>query len=211
MHDFVTRLYWFVRGGAGYLIDLYRIATLSFRNPHNMTKYLQIRAVMRRTASKIMIEAGTYRGITAARCASLFEHVYTIELDSMLFHRAAHALSHRPNVTVIHGDVLQELPKLMERDDVRASLVYLDGHFSGGITASGLRPEPAADALALLSKHRDKVCAIIIDDFRSFGVECGTPKKSEIMRTSEECFGSEGFDISVHLDQIIIARQRRRV
>lgn len=203
-----TRICCFFRGWIGFLVDVYRITNFSFLNPHNYTKYLQINAVRKQTESLIFIEAGTFNGVTAARCSFVFEKVFTIELDTGLFENASQALLNRKNVTPIHGDAIEELPKLMGRDDMHHLLVYLDGHYSGGITACGAIPEPARHELEILSDYRNKIEAIIIDDFRAFGIDHGYPDKSDIIKSAELNFGKHGFDIRVHLDQIIIVRQR---
>lgn len=208
MNNVWRRFYWYFRGWIGFIIDIYRIANFTFVNPHNYTKYRQINAVRKQTDSRIFIEVGTFKGVTAARCSFVFEKVFTIELDNTLFNSAARSLLGRRNVTVIHGDAMEELPKLMERDDMHHLLIYLDGHYSGGLTACGPIPEPAKHELEILSEHRNKIEAIIIDDFRAFGFEPGSPDKSDIIKTAEIFFGRHDYDISVHLDQIIIVRRK---
>ena len=77
-------LYLYSKGLAGYFQDLYRIARLNFSNPHSYTKFLLIDRVRKNTGATILIEAGTFRGITTARASSVFDQVYSIELDKTL-------------------------------------------------------------------------------------------------------------------------------
>jgi predicted O-methyltransferase YrrM len=74
----------YLQAFAGHLIDLYWLNTFHFANPHSYSKLRIINAVRKKTGARMMIESGTYRGVTAARCARLFEKVYTIELDKDL-------------------------------------------------------------------------------------------------------------------------------
>src|SRR5262249_52955544 len=78
-----------------------------------------------------------------------------------------------------------ELPKIVARSEVRDLLVFLDGHFSGGETALGELPEPAIEEIKALGAFRDKVRAVVVDDFRSFGVEQGWPSKASLIQSFE--------------------------
>ena len=199
-------LYLYSKGLAGYFQDLYRIARLNFSNPHSYTKFLLIDRVRKNTGATILIEAGTFRGITTARASSVFDQVYSIELDKTLAAAATENLSSKKNVKVIQGDALQVIPQLFEDHELHDVLLFLDGHFSGSETACGDLPEPAAEELRALKPYRDKIRAIVIDDLRSFGTESGFPMKSELLRSAEDEFGSD-FDITLFLDQLIITRK----
>jgi len=203
---FMDRTWREARGIGGHLIDLARIARHRFRNPHSYTKYLLIRAIQRRTGAETFVEAGSYRGVTADRCARDFRAVYTIEIDETLACAARRHLAGRRNCTVIHGDAVAVLPSLLARRDVDRVVLSLDAHFSGGDTAAGAVPEPALLEIASASQFKAKICGIVIDDFRSFGTEPGFPRKWEVLRAVEERFGSGEFILSVHLDQVILER-----
>jgi hypothetical protein len=188
----------------GYCLDLYRIASFSFKNPHSYTKFRQIKSIQEKTNSTVFIETGTYRGVTTKRCSSIFEKIYTIELDEKLATGAAAYLANKKNIEVIQGDALAVLPKLLNGEVVNNVLIFLDGHFSGGETACGNLLEPAVEELTIISKYRDKVKGIVIDDFRLFGTEHGFPKKSDLLKVAEKYF--DDYEITVHLDQLIIAK-----
>lgn len=199
-------LYLHVRGWAGYIQDLYRIAGINFSNPHSYTKFLVINKLRKRTGATVLVEAGTFRGVTTARCSSVFDRVYSIELDPKLARAATRYLRKKNNVHVIQGDALQVIPELMEKEKLSNVLLFLDGHFSGGETACGDTPEPAAEELRRLERYKENINAIVIDDLRSFGTESGFPRKSELLRSAEDTFGS-GFDITLFLDQLILTRK----
>ena len=96
---------------------------------------------------------------------------------------------------------------MLEKEKSGNILLFLDARFSGGLTACGDCPEPALEELKIIAKFRDRVKAVVIDDFRSFGVEPGFPSKSDLLRTSEECF-LEDFEISIFLDMLLIERRK---
>jgi len=196
-----------VAAWGGHLVDLYRLARFDVRNPHSYAKLRQIKALARRCGAKMMIETGTYLGNTAMRCSSLFDRVFTIELDPALYQQASRYLAPRKNVECIEGDGLKMLPAILARADVSNVLVFLDGHFSMGLTAHGDVAEPACLEVEVLAKYQDKIAGVIIDDFRTFGSAAGYPLKSELFRSIEQNFG-DAFDCTVHLDQVLVWRKR---
>ena len=187
-----------------HLQDLWRIANFSFHNPRNLTKFRQIKSVARRSGAQCLIESGTYRGTTTKRCVPEFHKIVTIEIDESLARDAKLFLKNNSNVEVVQGDVIDCLPAILEKQDMQNILVYLDGHFSGGVTGKGKADEPACDAVNLLSKYRHKLSAIIIDDFREFG-RSGLPKKSDLIIACENFFG-DNTKLTVHLDQVVVFR-----
>lgn len=189
---------------AGHLLDLYKIARFTFSNPHSYTKSRAITSTRNKVNAETFIETGTYLGVTTRRCAAHFKNVYTIELDSELAKKANEFLSSKKNVEVLQGDALDILPTILQKD-IDNILVFLDGHFSGGVTACGTMPEPAIEEIKILSQYRQKIAAIIIDDFRLFGTEAGFPTKSSLFQSIEEYL--PGFDVTVSLDQIVITRK----
>lgn len=206
----LSRLYLYCRGLGGYLVDLSLIARGNFSNPHSYTKFLTINRLRKKTGAKVFIEAGTFRGVTAARCSSVFERVYTIELDPKLAQAARLFLTGKKNVEVIQGDALDVLPNLLADQNLDRVLLFLDGHYSSGETACGDLAEPAAEELQALVHYRDKIDAIVIDDVRSFGTEADFPRKSELLRSAEETFG-DSFDLTLFLDQLILTRKSTEV
>jgi len=191
---------------AGYAIDLCRLAQAEPRNPHSYMKYLALRGLARRTGARCLIETGTFRGVTSARCARIFARVVTIELDAALARDAEQRLARHANVTVLQGDAAVLLPAAFERHGCGDAVVFLDGHFSGGITAKGPVVEPALAELEILARYADRICGIVIDDFRLFGVEPGFPKKAELTNAAESLFPFPAFALGIHFDQMVIER-----
>ncbi len=195
------------KGPAGHIVDLWRIARFKFRYPFSWTKYRQILAVARDTGADVLFEVGTFRGITTRRCARHFKKVWTVELDPTLCAEARGYLKGCPNVTVLEGDGLIELRKFLKTTEARRLVVFLDGHFSGGETACGDLPEPALEEIAVLAEHREAICGFIVDDFREFGTQPGFPAKWELIHSIETLFGAHGYELAVHLDQVVVRRK----
>jgi hypothetical protein len=189
---------------AGHIVDLFRLATFTFNNPHSLTKVRQIKSIGRKSGARCLIESGTYLGNNARRCSNAFDNVITIEIDKALASSAGNHLAKYTNVEVINGDVMDVLPSVLDRPEVQDVLVYLDGHFSGGDTGIGVQLEPACDVIFLLATYGQKIRSIIVDDFREFG-HPGWPRKSELIRALEDNFGGD-FEITVSLDQVIARR-----
>lgn len=189
----------------GHLLDLYRICSFQFSNPHSYTKFRAIKSLQERTESDVFIETGTYLGVTTNRCSPLFKEIYTVELDKKLANKAKSFLSRNKNTEVLEGDALEQLPKLLKREHVKNVLIFLDGHFSGRDTACGNLPEPAIEELKIIAQHKDKINAVLIDDFRLFGKEPGFPNKSTLFKVIEDYLPE--FDVSVYLDQISLLRR----
>jgi hypothetical protein len=197
-----------ISAAAGLLLDATLLARGLPVNLHSYMKYTVLRRIGQRTGARCLIETGTFLGVTAARCARVFERVLTIELDLELAERARRYLRRFPNVEVFQGDAATLLPDVIARDDARAAVVFLDGHYSGGSTALGGVPEPAIAELRILAWWADRVCAIVVDDFRLFGAEPGFPSKAELVAAAESSFPFPRFDFNVHADQLIIERRR---
>ena len=93
---------------------------------------------------------------------------------------------------------------MIARSDVSDALIFLDAHYSGGHTARGKLVEPACKEIEMLACRRDKIAAVVVDDFRLFG-RGDSPRKSELLRAVEENLGPS-FDFTVHLDQLLVWR-----
>lgn len=198
-------------GPLGHLLDLWNLLTFRYANPHSYTKYRQLVAASRRTGARTLIETGTYRGVTTRRCIGNFDRVYTIELDPTLAREAQRRLARFSNCKVIEGDAATEMQQLLDTGHIGDNLlVFLDGHFSGVDTAHGDQAEPAIDVLETIARHRDRIAAIVIDDFREFGTQKGWPTKGQLLTTLERLFPVEHFDTLVHLDQALVLRRHAR-
>ncbi|MEP3673422.1 MAG: hypothetical protein ABJM86_10765, partial [Hyphomicrobiales bacterium] len=134
----------------------------------------------------------------------LFSKVISVEIDDDLHAQAKKRCASCANVELILGDGSKVLSDIVSR--VKNAVLYLDGHYSGGVTGQGDEPEPVLKELEGVTAYLDNFNAIVIDDFRLFGVEQGWPKKYEVMEKLEAIFSAEIWNISILNDQFLIYR-----
>ncbi|CAH2396601.1 class I SAM-dependent methyltransferase [Mesorhizobium ventifaucium] len=189
----------------GYALDL--IAKVRNRQfvPHSLTKLHNMKTCRDMTGATTAVEIGSYKGVTTKRISHLFEKVISVEIDEALYHQASKRCAGRKNVKLLLGDGAKLLPEIASR--VNKALIYLDGHFSGGETGQGDEPEPVLKELDLIAPFISNFVAVVVDDFRLFGVEPGWPRKSEVMQKLEMLLPETQWRLSVLNDQFLAVRK----
>ena len=132
----------------------------------NHSKQEALRTFQQKYSLKILVETGTYLGDTLYSLAHDFEQLYSIELSEHYYLLAQKRFSKLSNINLLQGDsgtVLKELvPKLNN-----PALFWLDGHYSGGLTAKGDKECPVYEELnSIFTSSHNHV--IFIDDARLF-------------------------------------------
>ena len=133
----------------------------------------------------VFVETGTYLGKTTLLLANVCERCVTIEVDPSLHERARSSLAHLDNVELLLGDSASLMPGVLEDLDVPA-LFWLDGHYSGGVTAHANKETPVLDELAAILDHPVKNHVVLIDDARLFRGSDGYPTVKRVRRMGEE-------------------------
>lgn len=121
------------------------------------------------------IETGTYMGATSIWASSLFEKVYTIEVNPKLSSQAAMNANGKSNIRFIHGDSATELGKVSENLE-GSSLYWLDGHWCGGVEKLTHECPLMHELNVITIKEQD---IILIDDARFFMGIVPAPHKPE--------------------------------
>ncbi len=147
--------------------------------PPPQYKYRVISEYAARFGTRTLIETGTYLGDAVRACLGVFDRIYSIELDRCLHERAARRFRRCRNVRILHGDSGEVLPAVLEEVRDRA-LFWLDGHYSGGITAKGTRETPVMAELAAILAHDVRGHVVLIDDARCFNGSHDYPTIAEI-------------------------------
>jgi hypothetical protein len=115
----------------------------------------------------VFIETGTYQGDTTFAMEPHFSSIYTIELKEQ-FYNSVKAKYTGSKINFLLGDssvVLAEiLPTIQE-----SAIFFLDGHWSSGDTARGLKDCPLVEELTLINNLFTSAAIIIVDDCRLFG------------------------------------------
>lgn len=168
--------------------------------PHGI-KQANLRRLADAYQISTLVETGTYAGDMVAAMCPHFDRVISIELSQQLHHEAVKRFSRQPHVELLQGDsgrVLAELcPALSGR-----ILFWLDGHYSGGITACGDQPSPIMAELEAIYANRKIEPVIVIDDARCFNGNDGYPTLATLADWHRE--RSTGALISVHDDAIFL-------
>lgn len=122
---------------------------------------------------EILIETGTLEAKNALQLSPLFMTVYSVELSTALWRRAAELYRGR-NITFLLGDSAVVIPLLSEAYQECPVVWYLDAHwFAWGAqrlpVAIG-NPFPLWTELEVLSK-RNQPDIVLVDDVHAFGRE----------------------------------------
>lgn len=145
------------------------------------------------------IETGTHLGDTLADIAYNRSVTCTsIELADEYFHKALQRFRRYPNVMLEHGDSAVVLPECIDKLQFPA-LFWLDGHYSGGNTASSEVETPVSTELQAILNSSIKTHVILIDDARCFN-GANTYPYLEVLLQTIRCDGN--YDIEVSADII---------
>jgi hypothetical protein len=141
--------------------------------PH-WVKQATLREYQRAFQLPILVETGTFLGDTVRSLKRDFEEIYTIELDEALYRKAKRRFARCHYICVIQGDSGERLPDVLARVS-RPCLFWLDGHYSGGITAKGAENTPILRELTHILHHRLQGHVVLIDDADAFTGQDGYP------------------------------------
>jgi hypothetical protein len=131
-------------------------------------------------ARSVFVESGTFFGDMVAAVRPDFARLFSIELSGRLARRAQRRFAADAAVTILSGDSGALLGPLLLSVNAPAVL-WLDGHYSGWLTARGETDTPVRREIeaALDSGTSDDV--ILIDDARLFGAHPAYPSIDEVL------------------------------
>ena len=136
--------------------------------PPDLVKERIIRSYRRQFDLRILVETGTYMGDMIAAMKNDFDHIYSIELSEQLHEKARQRFAGCERIHLLHGDSGVELGKLIGQLG-GPTLFWLDGHYSGGITAKGDKETPIHEELLHVLGDTEADHVILVDDARCFG------------------------------------------
>lgn len=114
----------------------------------------------------VFVETGTSAGGTTRWAANYFDTVHTIELSEYIYNLHHQELSQIKGVTPHLGDSRNIFPQIVSQLGDKRALHWLDGHWSGGVSAGEENECPILEELACLSSRTEDI--ILIDDARLF-------------------------------------------
>ena len=171
--------------------------------PPHRTRRRQLLRLVQERGHRAFVESGTYRGDTVAFLEKHVERIWSIEIEPALYERAAARFAGSPNVTIIRGDATEHLPRVLRDEVTTPALIFLDGHFSGGVTGMGDLTEPAVEILSILAGAGvPPGSTIVVDDVRLFGGDPEFPTLDALIDAAREAFPSA--QRVIELDALIL-------
>ncbi len=147
--------------------------------PPHTVKQEAIQHYQKRSGYNVLVETGTYKGDMVFAQKEYFKKLYSIELSQALFEMAQKRFRGQPGITLLQGnsgDVIANVLKELKEP----AIFWLDGHYSGGITATIEKYSPIVEELETLIVNNQLQHIILIDDARIFVGEHGYPAIEEM-------------------------------
>jgi hypothetical protein len=135
--------------------------------PPYTVKREEIKKLAQHFGCKTFVETGTFLGATTKEMIKHFNQLYTIELSEELYTMAKHKFIKCDKVAVLQGDSSEILPHIIPGIK-NSTLFWLDGHYSGGITAKGEKSCPIYKELEAIFHLKNIDFVLMIDDARLF-------------------------------------------
>lgn len=165
------------------LRDLYHLGRWNLGGqpvpPPHIFKQRTIANHQKRFGIRILVETGTYRGEMVKAMLTRFEEIYSIELSPELCARAKEMFAAHKHVHILEGDSAAVLPNILAEVN-EPCLFWLDGHFSGGVTAQADVDYPILEELDCIARRGTKDNVILIDDARLFVDSPNAPSEAEV-------------------------------
>jgi hypothetical protein len=147
--------------------------------PPHIVKEELIKTYAKDFNTKILIETGTYLGDMVDAMKKSFSRIISFELDHSLAAQAQARFANDHHIRIVEGDSGKLLGEYLSTIN-EPCLFWLDGHYSGGITAKGALETPIKNELTAILSHESDGHVILIDDARCFTGENDYPTLDEL-------------------------------
>ena len=147
--------------------------------PPHIVKEELIKDYAKTFNTQILIETGTYLGDMVHAMKKSFSRIISFELDHNLATQAQQRFANDPHIEIVEGDSGKLLDEHLATIN-EPCLFWLDGHYSGGITAKGSLETPIKNELTAILSHPVDGHVILIDDARCFTGEHDYPTIDEL-------------------------------
>lgn len=169
-------------------------------NPPHVVKQSTIVKYQQRTSSRVLIETGTYMGDMIFAQLNNFDRIYSIELSRELYERGLKRFKEEPKVNLLNGDSGVRMDEIVSALNEKA-IFWLDGHYSGGITAQAEKDCPVMEELqSIVKSPYDHT--ILIDDARLFNGKNDYPTLDEIRNFFKH--HNKKYSLKIENDVIVI-------
>ena len=143
---------------------------------------------------KTFVETGTFLGDMVEEQKAHFDYLYSVELNEALWKKATQRFKSDEHIKLLCGDSGDVLHELVPQLDA-PTLFWLDGHYSGGITAMGLLNTPIAKEMEAVAKSPYQHI-VLVDDARYFNGEDDYPTINGLQEISNKLFPDYHFEVA---------------
>lgn len=141
----------------------------------------------------VLFETGTYLGDMVWAQRKNFKTIYSIELSEALYEKAKKRFENFPHIHIKQGDSGKVLHTLVDKMSEKA-IFFLDGHYSGGITAKGDKECPIYEELsAIFQSGQEHI--LLIDDARCFIGKEDYPTMESLSKFIKDHYSNSLIDI----------------
>lgn len=202
------------------LIDSYKI----YRNKHSATRIRKqweldgrplppphtikqeaIRYYQKRSGYTVLVETGTYKGDMILAQKDFFKKIYSIELSQALFEKAKKRFRGQPGIILLQGNSGEVISNVLN-ELKEPAIFWLDGHYSGGITATAEKYSPVNEELQTIIAHNELQHIVLIDDARGFTGEHGYPTIEEIKDLTAKQLAGYQFSVDEDIIRLVPAK-----
>lgn len=174
--------------------------------PPHIIKQRMLLDHAQRFNTDILVETGTFLGEMISAMKDHFKEIYSIELNEELAEGAKAAFRKYPHIHLVAGDSATALEGVLRGIKGRC-LFWLDGHYSGGITALGDARCPVRAEIEAILRHPNKDHVLLIDDAICFDGNHGYPTLFELHDIVVSRFPGYEMQIFDNVIQILPTRQ----
>jgi hypothetical protein len=148
--------------------------------PHYV-KQRTIKVYAQKYSLKAFVETGTYFGKMLESIKNDFDIVISIELSESLALRAKEIFISSPHIEIIQGNSGEKISLVLEKLN-QSALFWLDGHYSGGVTAKADVETPILSEVKSILEHPNRQHILLIDDARLFNGTRDYPTHEELRK-----------------------------
>ena len=170
--------------------------------PHYV-KESTIKEIAQKYSLKIFVETGTYMGTMLKALLNEFDSIISIELSKKLAERAKKNFKSNKHIEIIQGDSSEKLGMVLTQLK-NIALFWLDGNYSGGVTAKADVETPILSEVKSILEHPNRQHILLIDDARLFNGTRDYPTHEELRKFVSRY--SANFTYEVENDIIKIIR-----
>jgi hypothetical protein len=173
--------------------------------PPHTVKQQTIQYYQNKSGYTILVETGTYKGDMVFAQRNHFKKIYSIELSQELFEKAKKRFRRKSNVELRQGNSGEVIATVL-KELKEPAIFWLDGHYSGGITAKIHKYSPIKEELETLAMNNLLQHIILIDDARGFSGEHGYPTIEEAKDIVAKRFPGYHFSVDEDIIRLVPGR-----